>query len=94
MRDNRTYQEVIEEAIKENREKEDEIAFSSTVRLEENKEMIKYLKRVVIAETSEVISNEVVYKKVLKVWSSIVRMFHLVPSKYLIVLKSIRRWRR
>lgn len=50
--------------------------------------MLENLKRAVVTETNEVILNDVVYERALKVWPSIAKIFNLVPSKYLIVFES------
>lgn len=88
-RDNKTYKEVIEEVIKENRDKQEEIAFSTTTRLVENKEMVDYLNRVVVTELSEVISNDAICERVLKVCPYTVRIINLVASKFLIALETL-----
>lgn len=72
---------MIEEVIRENKEKEEEIAFSIKVRLEENREMIDFLSRTVVAEMSQVISNDVVQERVFKLWPSTVGVFNIVLAK-------------
>lgn len=89
LRDNRSYKEVIQEVINEDREKQRDIAFSATIRLEENHEMVKNLKNAIVTETNGVISNDVVYERAFKVWPPIVIIFNMVPSKYVIILKSV-----
>lgn len=48
-----------------------------------------YLDKVVVAETSDVISIHAVFDRVYQLWPSTVKVFNMVPTKYLIVLESV-----
>lgn len=78
---------MILEVVREEREKQQEIEFSYVLRLGENKEMVNGLSKALVGKTDGVISE---FERVFKLCPTTRRVFSLVPTKYLIVLESVR----